>query len=294
MFDDIQALFYEGVIIPYAQYMKLRDNNINGNSNDIRAALHAISAAFHFREHLPEEIKKSRSDTTKLCSDYKLIGDMTNSSKHKSINTNNPLITQASDIYEAIIITTYSDEIGEYQDARKAVLFKTKDEIIGDVSIPLTNVVNYWGSELLKFNLIPSFKRFPVPEMRGLSVVPRHHAAAPNFIVTKGVRFHQHMLIQKFNYTSRKPEPVDLTGHSGVFRIYNPSEQLVIVVRNESTKKTYEMPITLSPAESISWRRIDAEPEKIKFLERVAELRQEEIGRFIRDSVAKDKESKQT
>ncbi len=82
MFDDVAALFHENVIVAYQEYIRARTSRVAGRSQDLRLALSAAAALYHFREHLPKNLRRSRVELEKACADYGLLGDIVNASKH--------------------------------------------------------------------------------------------------------------------------------------------------------------------------------------------------------------------
>src|SRR5258708_2384538 len=102
-----------------------------GRNKVLRAAVEAATALFHFREHLPASLARTRSQAFLECADYRLIADVTNVTKHKiltrSTSEGAPLVSSADAIHELIVITRYEDEAGEYLDARVQVVVDCDD-----------------------------------------------------------------------------------------------------------------------------------------------------------------------
>lgn len=53
MFDDLTAHYDENVVTSFVEYRDRTRDGVAGRSRDLRAALTAAAALFHFREHLP-------------------------------------------------------------------------------------------------------------------------------------------------------------------------------------------------------------------------------------------------
>ncbi|MCK7554055.1 hypothetical protein MKQ70_03125 [Chitinophaga sedimenti] len=112
---DLKTFFYENVILPYKNFLKVKANSVSGENIDRTAGLQAAIALYHFREHLPAEMRQSHASLMHKCADYGLLGDIVNLTKHnerKSAST--PKILSMHDIIEIIISTEYQDEQGPY------------------------------------------------------------------------------------------------------------------------------------------------------------------------------------
>jgi hypothetical protein len=83
--EKLYAFFYETVVLVYQAYKTTRNEAKAGTRNDWKSALTAATAAYHFREHLPQPHKKSRREIAAICPDYDLLGDVVNASKHKDV-----------------------------------------------------------------------------------------------------------------------------------------------------------------------------------------------------------------
>lgn len=110
MYDDLKSYFVENILMLLKEYLKIKKSLKFATSNDLRTAINLSSALFHFREHFPSESKKSRREIGDNCSDYNLLGDVVNASKHKTIDNNNPIVSDAKNIYEEIVSTKYVED----------------------------------------------------------------------------------------------------------------------------------------------------------------------------------------
>src|SRR5881394_643438 len=119
MFDDIAALFHENVIAAYERYLETKESNVAGRSRDLVDALSAATALYHFREHLPAVLAKTRHQIANHCPDYDLLGDVVNAGKHRELTRGTPALTSADQIQEQLISTEYEDEQGVYRHLEK-------------------------------------------------------------------------------------------------------------------------------------------------------------------------------
>ena len=163
MFDDIHAYFHENVVAAYMQYKEARDNPRAGCSNDLRLAMSAATALYHFREHLPPQHIRTRRQLASVCLDYDLLGDIVNAGKHRHVTHGTPQITSAEKIYELVVITEYRDEKGRYLHNEKVVNVDLDNGTSRDLFEILTNVINMWLSELNSMGIMINPNFFPLP-----------------------------------------------------------------------------------------------------------------------------------
>ena len=236
MFDDLNAYLNENVWESYQAFAKARNSRTAGKSKDLRLAINAATALYHLREHIPPTQRKTRAGLATICSDYDLLGDIVNASKHGHLTQGNPRVVHAEDIYELHTSTMYQDEIGEYWHGEKSVYAKLNDGSERDLYEVLTNVLNMWLSELHRMGAIPYTA--PKPIEREIGIPPRLTETEPDQLeleMSRGVRFAHRMRLRKYSYETNKVEPMDLAGAQVKFRIYKPSLELNISLKNEKT-----------------------------------------------------------
>jgi hypothetical protein len=142
--ENLYALFYETVLLPYTAYRTIRMERKAGTRNDWNAAITACTSAYHFREHLPDRYKKSHKHMVSLCRDFALLGNVVNASKHNRLTKGGEQITSVDNIKELVVSTRYSDEAGEYTNAAKSIEVTLKSGETRELFDVLTNVVNMW------------------------------------------------------------------------------------------------------------------------------------------------------
>jgi hypothetical protein len=142
----LYAFFYETVVCRYAEYKTIRKERKAGTRVDGKAAIDAATAAYHFREHLPNPLHRTKTAIAAICPDYLLLGDVVDAAKHKILTRKQPppQIISADSIREQVVFTGYEDEGGEYKDASKSIEITLKDGSRRELFDVLTNVVNMW------------------------------------------------------------------------------------------------------------------------------------------------------
>lgn len=261
MFDDINAYFHENILDTYVKYVKVKNSHKAGISNDIRSALNTASALYHLREHLPKDKQKTRVELSMICSDYNLIGDIVNVSKHKTIKNNHPQITKAENIYEQIVITEYKDKDGEYRHIEKSVLVLLDNSVERDLFEIITNVLNMWLDELFNLGLIKKIKPFEIKNAK----IPkrRKNADKLSWSIISGVRLHQRYKLQKYNYDKCIIEPIDLTGVHAKFSIFKPLYTLVLSVMDNKTGKEINLEIIVDEKQKKDIMKIKSDGERM-------------------------------
>jgi hypothetical protein len=142
--EKLYAFFYETVLLRYVAYKTTRNELESGTRSDLKSAIEASIAAYHFREHLPDIYKNSRSEMEAICADYVLLGDVVDASKHKHLDRKNRRIDSSDNIREQVVYTRYRDEAGEYTDATKSIEITLRDGTRRELFDVLTNVINMW------------------------------------------------------------------------------------------------------------------------------------------------------
>src|SRR5690349_14807860 len=106
MFDDLLSYYNETVVAAFVEYRDSRTDGMAGRSVDLRAALAAASALYHFREHLPHPLQQN--DIIRVCADYEILGDVVNAAKHRKLDPRrHRLLIDAENIFEEIILMQY-------------------------------------------------------------------------------------------------------------------------------------------------------------------------------------------
>jgi hypothetical protein len=269
MFDDIAALFHENVVDTFESYLDTKRSGKAGRSRDLRNALAAATAMYHFREHLPATYLKSRADIVRQCPDYSLLGDVVNAGKHKGLTRGNPQLGSADQIEERLLITEYADDQGVYRHIEKQVILKLSSGVETKLLEVLINVINFWQSELAALGMISSRPSYTLPPEQQPKARADCIDGRIDFECIQGVRVKQTICLRKFNYATDEIEPFDLTGSELKFRIYKPRYDVDVSLRNDTTGHEVTRTISLSEEESQALLKYQTDQERQQYLARL-------------------------
>ncbi|UWU69139.1 hypothetical protein [Bradyrhizobium sp. NC92] len=290
MFDDLSGLFYENVEPAYRSYAEVRESGKAGRNKLLRAAVEVTTALFHFREHLPGHLARTRSQAVLECADYRLIADVTNVTKHKELTRSTsegaPLVRSADAVHELIVITRYEDESGEYSDVRAQVVVDCEDGTTRNLDSAIVTVLNYWGGILRAAGVAPYVPRSPAEEP-GSRFVARADARPLDFEILQGLRFASHMQFRRFDVLEGRSSPVDLTGADISFKIYKPSYVFQITATPSAGGPSFTCSLELTEEQSLAFHQLKTDSERTEFLKAIANERQAEISSKLR-SAAQD------
>ncbi len=283
MFDDLGALFMNSVVAAYDDYVAKRDATKSGRDKHLRAAIELATALFHFREHLPAQLAKSRKDVETACPDYRLIADVANAAKHAQLTNPTPqgapLVTSANDVQEVIATTLYEDAEGTYSDSQTFIYVKCTDGTNRNLDAALTNVLNYWSDILLQAGIV-KYPQVLAPLKPGGCFVARKDAKSPDLEILNTIRFRGTIQVLKFDPAKGYAEPMDLSGASAVMRIYKPTNIIDITAALPGHREV-TIPVQLSDDQAIALHRMKSDTEKQAFMQKVFESRAEEIFKKV-------------
>lgn len=160
MFVDHIAQFYEGVIPAYEAYNRA-SKEIKGGAHLIKgAAIQAANVLFHYREALvplfPKD-KFTRKEVAKLSSEFDLLGDVFNSTKHKELIRSGKLIEDSSSVYESVVCSILINDQQKHRIwSQWWILVKTIEGEERDLLEISTNVINFWVDLLYDHKMINS------------------------------------------------------------------------------------------------------------------------------------------
>lgn len=281
MFDDIEAIFYNQLVLKYDSYRTLRKSRVVGNDQLIIAATECATALFHFREHIPNADRKTRSQVVSECQDYRLVADVCNASKHSSLtrptSEGPPLVQSAQDIYELLITTRFQDAKGDYTDSEALVNVKCSDGVTRCLDDALVGTLNYWGNELQRLG-IRNFSPFEKQLYPGTHFVSREDALSASFVVTQGQRFQSRQQILIFDDAVGYAKPMDLTGSKVGMSIYEPIRSIDITATPPGGGEGVSFSINLNDEQSLRFLRLDSDADRNIFLEEIAVEEQEQIS----------------
>lgn len=270
MFDNLAAYYHENVVASYIKYRDVCKNGTAGRSRDLRAAMSAASALFHMREHLPGA-PLSRAGLERLCPDYGLLGDVVNASKHKAISGRTPhgapLVTDAESLIERIALIEYEDDEGTYRFAQKMVMAKLSDGTERNLLEILTTVINFWEGHMRSIGVLKDARVFKHDSEIRYRSRAECETNQLNFEVVQGQRFHQNMLLLRFDQTTGSASPVDLTGCKIEFRIYKPKYDLTVSLTHEESGRVYKTDVSLTEEQSVALSRMATNEERQAFID---------------------------
>jgi hypothetical protein len=269
MFDNINAYFIENILIPFKDYLRLKEKDEIGLSLDLRTAINLATNLYHLRENLPKSIQLSRNAQSKICKDYSLLGDIVNCSKHREIDRNNPQISNSENIYEQIVITEYKDKEGPYYIKEKTIVVKLDNEQERDLHDILENVMNMWLIEFEKHKITKYIKPFQLKT----NSIPKRNVAQKKFDINhmQNLRLNKKFKVQKYNYDTESIEPVDLTNSKVAFNVYEP-EFIVDLEIIEKTGKSNTLEIKVTRKQKRLIENMTDSNERTMFLLKLAEV----------------------
>ncbi len=270
MFDDTAALFHENVIVAYQDFINARTSPVTGRSQDLRLALTVAAALYHFREHLPKNLRRSRATLEKKCADYGLLGDVVNASKHGELTLGTPRVRRATDIEERVVLTEYKDDQGTYCDAEKIISVTLSDKSVRELGDVITNVLNFWLIELHAMKILPKPKPFLLPTKD--KPISRQESVSPNLEIIQGVRFRQRWQLMRYDYETGSTKPIDLTGTKMDFQIYKPAA-LNLVLTHKETGKSLTRTVLLNRDELEAFEKLHNDEQKQNYLANLAQSR---------------------
>lgn len=274
VFHDLEAYFYENVATAFDACRRVREESKAGISQDLRSVITAATVLFHFREHVPSPHNETRAQVAAKCPDYDLLGDIVNASKHRDLTRGNPQINSASDIYEIVVITEFEDSDGRYTNAEKQVLVKLKDGSERDVFEILTNVINFWGAELLAWNVLKSYNPFPAAQLPGTVVVPRSSISGVANLGLQGIEgldLKFKFKFQVYDSVLGRPVPKDLNGATHEMRIFEPPKTFVTITAiNKASGATAKRTVQLTNDQAVEYQYLETEQQKAAFVQQIA------------------------
>lgn len=131
------------------------------------------------------------------------------------------MIRNANDIYELAVITEFEDEFGIYRDTKNLVVVNLGNGNEHDVFALASEVLNFWGRELVTLGVLNSYEEFPLPVAPGTVIIPRRETKEGDFTSTIGVGAQMRFRSQVFNKEKGVPEIRDLSKYKLTFRAFD-------------------------------------------------------------------------
>jgi len=269
--QDIALYFYDQVITPYTQFIKCRNSPEIGGGRDLRTALNAAVAIYHFREQLADTFSPSYENVAQ-CPDYALTRDVADIAKHRELDRRSAQLRGADGIQEMLVTTIYKDGLGEYCNSVKEFKLHLINGASRDLSEVLTNSINFWCRYLAEQKVTPTFPKFSMPNAVG--PLPRAKCQSnANISIIKGLKFGGAIIqLQRYNDSTGQVEPMDLTGYKPIARAFVPRHEFVIGLRNDSTGEEFRETISLNPNQSNEFDALTSDEERQNYLSKLPEV----------------------
>jgi hypothetical protein len=255
MSEEFEANFYHRVKEPYEAYLAIKNKPESGRRRDIRAATEAATALYHLREQLPPEHQHSWSRYAQMCSDYGLLRDVVDTTKHGRLVDQTRAICNPGQIEEFIVVTEYEDESGPYKHADKSVRLNLTDGSIRDLLDVLTAVMNFWQDELHALGLINRMKNYQLPARVQPLRREDCNGGEMGLAAVQGFAFKQSFALQRHNRSTGRLEPIDLTGANLEIGIFKSQYCLDVTATQNGTGKKVTRTVSLSEVE---WHHIQS------------------------------------
>lgn len=239
MFSNTRKYYLENVEPSYFDFIEHRKSNEFGQDQLLRKGIIAATTLFHLREHIPTNIRPSKTELKRQFPYYGLVGDITNVSKHSEISNDNPKISRATQLREVMRLIYFSDTEGEYVAPQLDVIVQLDDgsELLL-VSI-LDDVKSMWNEILDKLGIIEKYIR---PTLNINEVISRQQAEIrrTNISIIRGEDLKLEYRVQKYN--NGIIEPMDITNWEVKMNIYSLPEFVPIhlTISNPKMEKVIE------------------------------------------------------
>ena len=259
MFDDFEGYFVENIVIPLKAYFKEKKSKTAGNNVLLRLTTDLCIKLNHLVEHLPLNANLSAKMLITKYPEYKIVKDISNVTKHKTLSKYEPLISNAQKIYEIAVITIYKDQLGEFNHLENTVVADLDDGTQVDLHHIIVKTYNMWLTELKSLGLLTKEYKPIVLSKRK----PRRskQSGKHNIVVNQGIRLKKHYKLQRFNYEKGVIEPVDLTGYKAMFRVYKCMYDLTLEMSHSKTgeRKSFTVKVDEEQLKRFSKKELTSE-----------------------------------
>lgn len=285
MFNDLSNYFVHNVIAGYKSYRTAR-SSAPGAYEHTRYAIEFATALFHFREHLPDANKATRTQIEQKCPDYRLIADVTNAAKHNVITSPTPqgpsLVSKAKDIAEETTIVQYTDSTGSYRHIGSQVLVKCSDGTERSLDVALVRVLNFWINELKILGVIQldPAEEFVQP---GSIFLSRDQASdVLDLQMTKSLAWSHRMRLLEFDNATQSAKPMDLTGAQVQMRVYQPKYTVNLTVSPPDGAEPFVIDLELTDEEAVEYHGLKNDEKRGAFAQKLFDARRDEVANKLR------------
>lgn len=288
MYRSVAANFYHNVVAAYDEYTTNRDSPNSGRDKHLRTAIAVATALYHFREHLPGDLR-AKIGAIEATPEYALIHGVTNAAKHGVVRQSQPLVARADDIQEVTILIFYSDDQGEYSHAQTMVYVKCTDGQTRQLDPAISRVLNHWGA-LLRDLGVCDFVARPEFEIPGRRYLSREEATTSHgFEVLRGLDFKQIIQPSHFDVDLGRAVPLDLTGAQMSLRIYKPPPQVLDVIMSHPEREDVTVSIPFSEEENAAFHSLPDDAARVAFRENFAKVHGPDIEQMILRKLAEQR-----
>lgn len=289
MFENERKYFLENIIPAFEDFLNFRGQNEWGENQLLRLGLIAAESLFDFREHLSTDIQLTRPEVEALNSDYKIVADIVNAKKHKTIDRNNPIVTNAEQIYEMLVFTFFKDEQGEYLYPQLDVFVKLNNgqELL---LLPLfDSVIHMWERKLIEWGIV---KKIRLPEINLNTIKTRVEAEqreAPAKI-HQGEAYDWIMKFQKYNYEKGIIEPIDISKDRVELKVLKLPDSIPLTMQTR-TGESVDIKIPLSITQAEEYIKLQSKEKKEHYINDLIKV-DPEIKKMILDEFKKINQTK--
>ncbi len=265
MFAKARNYVVQNALPAYREFFAALRRNRFGEAEIVRLGVTAAIALYHLREHLPDPIRPTNEAIENACPDYALVGDIANASKHKKLNRAKRRISNAEQICEVAVSTQYKDRKGFYPVVQAAVHVKLDDGTERDLAELLHNVMNMWSQRLADLDVVKVSNPETLPGEHHVSRAEARKRKLSMEMAIGEERSHRWAL-RRFNYTTGKSEPIDLTGAKIEFVMWKRIKSIPMHVELPELQLVADVDIPVTCAQAANFVRLSTDEEKDRFV----------------------------
>jgi hypothetical protein len=282
MFDDLASTFYNNVVASYEEYAHQRNDSAGGRDRHLRTAVAAATAIYHFREHLPDELRVILKGFETTSADYALLRGVANATKHKEVTSKKALVARAEDIRESIVNVEYVDKDGAYFHSQTAINVTCTDGTTRWLDIAITRVLNILG-EMLREAHVCDYTPRREPEEAGSRYLTRGEASVRfGLEMLRSIEFRQSIQFMRFDPLMGRAIPQDVSGSNVSFKIYERAKHVMDITMSRADEEDALLSIPLSGAENATFEALKSDLDLKHFQERFIAEHKAQIEQWIR------------
>ena len=263
--DQLATFFYEHVLLPYKEFIELQEADEIGNGKDTRAGSNVAIALYHFREQLPSPFAIKLKNVLTQCSDYKIVKDIANITKHHTLTQNPPLLVknERDAISEIVVITAYKDKFGVYKDSTKQIEVSLLDGSQRNLTEVLTNVLNFWIRHLRSRGLSNINQEVKLKQRIEPLERLQCREEPPKMCLVAGLSTKFTLRFQSYNYDRQLIEIEDLTDSNIYMPLYESDNAPIVDLKlsNEKVGKEFTKTVLLLPEQIERLKTLKSEEE---------------------------------